>query len=107
RTIQNIMSDMIYGYKIMVYQDDVVNTAKNFGEHFLTQQAIYDRLGQNKIVFKSSKTTLNFCTQKILGKVRPAEDRGVDPGLVSTIIKLGPPRNLHDVQSLLGLAKVA
>jgi hypothetical protein len=36
-----------------------------------------------------------------------SEARSVDPGLVETILKLGPPRNLHDVQSMLGLAKVA
>ncbi len=107
RTIQTIMADLLYTYKLMVYQDDIVNTAKNFGEHFRTQQAIYDRLGANGIVFKPSKTTLNFTSQKILGHIMSAEGRGVDPGLVETILKLGPPRNLHDVQSMLGLAKVA
>jgi hypothetical protein len=60
RTIQTIMADLLYSYKILVYQDDVVNTAKNFGEHYRTQQTLYDRLGEKGMVFKPGKTTLNY-----------------------------------------------
>ena len=49
RNIAGIFNDMLYVYKILLYQDDVVNTAKSFLEHFDTQQAIYDRLGLSNL----------------------------------------------------------
>lgn len=107
REIATIFNHTAQLHKILVYQDDIVNTTKAFHQHYTTQQAVYDVLGPHLMVFKPSKTTLNYPSQKILGHVMSAAGRSADPGLVRTIRDLAIPRTLHDIQSLLGLAKVA
>jgi hypothetical protein len=107
RTIANIFVDLLYTHKILIYQDDVCNRAKLFEEHALTQQAIYDKLRAHRMIYKTTKTTINFPSQKLLGHVMDHRGRSVDPNLTKHIRELAPPRNLTDVQSILGLAKVA
>lgn len=91
----------------MKYQDDVVNHRTGLISHLHLQERIYDVLRDREIVFKPTKTAMNFKTQKILGHIVSQTGRTHDPQLTEAIDRLGVPTDLASVRSLMGLAQVA
>jgi hypothetical protein len=97
----------LFDKDIVVYQDDITNCSKHLANHLANQQAVYDRMRANNILFKISKTHLNYPTMKILGHVITKDGRCADPGIIKAITDLAIPTNTSEVRSLLGLAQVA
>jgi hypothetical protein len=91
----------------IVYQDDLTNIQKTFICHLINQQLIYDCCAESDIIFKCTKTHLNFLMMKTLGHLLSSEGRMVDPSLVVAIREKVAPSTLAEVQSILGLVQVA
>jgi hypothetical protein len=88
---------------IFIYQDDIGNRAKELLEHLLTQYEIFDVLGKNYMVFKTTKTRGNFKTQRILGQVMNKGGRTPDPKIIAAVTELKRPSTLKEVRAILGL----
>jgi transposase InsO family protein len=93
--------------KMFVYQDDILNHSHKLRDHLLLQQKIYDRMRKLQLIFKISKSHINYKQQRVLGHILTKDGRFPDPSLTDTITKLATPVNLKEIQSLLGLAQVA
>ena len=59
--------------KFSAYIDDVLNHTDDFGDHVEIQQDMYDRLRDNNLTVKVSKTHLNFPVVKFLGHILTKE----------------------------------
>jgi hypothetical protein len=96
--------DGIGRFKASAYMDDVLNHTGGFAAHFRTQQNIYDRLRANQLIFKITKTKINFPSIRWLGHILSVEGRAPDPAKVEAIKNLEDPRDVTGVRSLLGMA---
>jgi hypothetical protein len=92
---------------LIVYQDDILNHDTDLLSHLLLQQVTYDTIRTRNMKLKLAKTHQNYRTMRVLGHILTPEGRIVDPNLVKTILDLQPPRDLKQVQSVLGLIQVA
>lgn len=92
---------------LIVFQDYVGNFAKEFSEHLDVQQEILDILRVSDMIFKPSKMSFNFMSQRILGQVLSAKGRQPDPKTIEAITQIKTPETVSDVRSLLGLFHIA
>ena len=99
--LQDIREDLI------VYQDDVFNSANDFETHMEANIRIFDRLTETGLKLKPSKYHANYRQMKVVGHIMTRMGRYNDPELVRAINDLGTPKTQGEVRSLLGLALVA
>ena len=89
------------------YMDEVMNLESScIISHLKQQQRIYDVLRDRWMVFKISKSSLNYPATWILGHICSKEGRTPDPKLVESITRLSSPTDKPGLRSLLGLAQV-
>lgn len=101
RLIHKMFGDMTCP-ELLNYFDDIIVTAKSFGDHMVLWQQIMDTLRTHKLTLKPSKTSFNFYQQKVLGHVLCAQGRSLDPGRVEAIQNWRPPENQTELQSIIG-----
>ena len=88
--------------KFSAYIDDVLNHTEEFEEHVLVQQDLYDRLRENQLTLKMTKTHLNYKEVKFLGHILTKEGRLPDPEAVEAILEWKDPTTAKEVRSFLG-----
>jgi hypothetical protein len=96
--------DGIGRFKASAYMDDILNHTAGFSAHFQTQQEIYDRLRENQLMYKITKTKINHPSLRWLGHILSPEGRAPDPVKVEAIRNMEDPRDVTGVRSLLGMA---
>jgi len=89
-------------FNVQAYLDDVLNHASGFESHFETQQKIYDKLRENRLMFKPTKTKINFREIKFLGHILSPTGISPDPAKIEHIAKVEDPRDATGVRSFLG-----
>ena len=87
--------------KFSAYIDDVLNHTDDFGDHVEIQQDMYDRLRDNNLTVKVSKTHLNFPVAKFLGHILTKEGRLPNSKAVEAIIEWQNPTTTKEVRSFL------
>ena len=88
--------------KFSAYIDDVLNHTNDMDDHLETQQETYERLRQNKLTLKVTKTHLNQVRVKFLGHILTKEGRLPDPKSVAAIQEWKDPSTTREVRSFLG-----
>lgn len=88
--------------KFSAYIDDVLNHTDDWGDHVDVQQQMYDRLRENRLTIKVSKTHLNQERVKFLGHILTSEGRLPDPKAVEAINEWKDPSTTKEVRSFLG-----
>ena len=90
---------------ITVYQDDIFVHTVGIKSHLECQQIAYDRMRANSLVFKMSKSRLNYPRLKILGHVLTSKGRAPDPEKIRAILDLAVPTTPKMVRELVGKAQ--
>ena len=106
RIINEIFHDLKLR-KLIVYQDDLANFEKDFWKHLQLQVEIFHRLAEYNMILSWTKSKANFTTMRILGHIVDKTGKRPDPSLISAITKFDRPKNLTDIQMLIGLAEQA
>jgi exodeoxyribonuclease III len=88
--------------KFSAYIDDVLNHTDDFADHLGVQQGMYDRLRDNQLTLKLSKTHLNYGEVKFLGHILTKQGRLPDPKAVEAIREWKDPTTAKEVRSFLG-----
>jgi transposase InsO family protein len=86
------------------YQDDVFVHDNSFYRHCDTLLKVLDRMVSKGLVFKISKTHLNYRAMKVLGHIMTRQGRLPDPEMVRAINDWAVPRDQKEVRSMVGLA---
>jgi hypothetical protein len=89
-------------FQASAYLDDILNHTGGFPEHFTTQQDIYNRLRNFQLMFKPSKTNINYPKIKFLGHILSKEGIAPDPDKVKAVADIEDPRDITGVRSFLG-----
>ena len=106
RIIHEIFHDLKLR-KLVVYQDDLANFEGDFWKHLQLQVDIFQRLAEYNMILSWTKSKANFTTMRILGHIVDKTGKRPDPTLINAITMFDRPRNLTDVQMLIGLAEQA
>ncbi len=105
-TFQRLMDLVISGLKwkkVMVYLDDIVIFSKNFNEHLLDLEEVFNRLRDANLKVKPSKCSLAKSSIKYLGHVISAEGISMDKDKVKAVNDFPIPKNMRQLQTFLGL----
>ena len=87
----------------LVYLDDVIVFGRNFEEHLKRLELVFQRLSENELKIKGSKS--NFLQKRVsfLGHIISESGVKVDPEKVRVVEKMKKPSSLKDVRAFLGL----
>ena len=90
---------------ITVYQDDIFVHTKGIKRHLEMQELSYERMRANLLVFKVSKSRLNYPRLKILGHIITSRGRAPDPEKIQAILDLAIPTGPKGIRELVGMVQ--
>ena len=105
-TFQRVMDDLLRHIKWMfclVYVDDVIIYSKNEEEHLQHIDTFLKIVCDSGFKIKPKKCNLYRTKLKFLGHIVSRNGIQPDPDKVKTIDAIGPPNNIKDVQTILGM----
>jgi hypothetical protein len=86
------------------YMDDViVATQQNHSKHISTLNSLFEILQENKLRISCDKFMPLHTQVKYLGYIISNEGIEIAPEKISAILRLAPPNNIKELQSLLGV----
>src|SRR5262249_43465071 len=102
-TLMNNLFRPVLDKFVIVYLDDILIYSKNLEEHERHVRQVLEILRQNKLYAKLSKCEFFRSRVNFLGHVVSEDGVTVDPEKTTVIREWPPPKNIHEVQSFLGL----
>ena len=104
---QSVVEKMLMGLKndqCVVFLDDILSGAINFGNMLDNLTKIFERIKLSKMLLSPSKCELFKNFIKYLGVVLDKSGIRTCPDKVEAIVKMTPPKNIKAVRSYLGLS---
>ncbi len=89
---------------VEVYLDDLIIFSRSFAEHILHIRVVFNRLRKVNLKLNPEKCIFFAKRVRILGYVVDNGQVFVDPEKTAPLLSRPPPRNIKEVQILLGLA---
>ena len=87
----------------LAFVDDIIVFSETFDDHIRHLEEVFDRLRKANLSLKISKCEFVKKELNYLGHVISDEGISVDDNKVSAIQSMGPPQNIRDVRSFLGM----
>ena len=88
---------------IGVFFDDIIVHSHTLEEHKLHLQSVFDELRANKLYVNGKKSEFFMKEIKYLGHIISKNGILMDPKKLRVIQEWPPPRNVHELQSFLGM----
>ena len=90
------------GWNVEVYVDDMLVKSLDEKKHLDNLQETFDTLRRYNMKMNSSKCAFGVLSGKFLGFM--VSQRGIEanPDKIQAILNMEPPRNVKEVQSLIG-----
>ena len=105
-SFQMVMSQVLRGLhwkNMLVYVDDICVFSKNFDEHLIHLQQLFERLRSAGLTLKPTKCKFAAKQVKFLGHMISKEGIQVDPDKTKVIDTLPTPKTVKEVRSFLGM----
>lgn len=97
-----MFSDKI-GCTVEVYIDDMVVKSKKLEEHVPDLAKVFEILRHHRLHLNAAKCVFRVGSRKFLGYMTTCQEIEINPNQISAIQQLGTPRNLKEVQKLIGM----
>lgn len=103
RAMEVVLKGLI-GNICMLYIDDIVVYSANKEEHVQHLQELFDRFRRYNLRLNPAKCVFGLRQVKLLGYIVSADGLAADPDKVNAIARMGPPQNLAETRSFLGMS---
>ena len=105
-SFQMVMSQVLRGLhwkNMLVYVDDICVFSKNFDEHLVHLQQLFERLRSAGLTLKPTKCKFAAKQVKFLGHMISKDGIQVDPDKTKVIDTLPTPKTVKEIRSFLGM----
>jgi len=100
RVMHQNFGDLQY---VQIYLDDITIHSKTFNEHLEHIDVVFSRLAEMNIRINLKKCTWCRKEVKVLGFLISENGVRIDPGKVTAIQNMSPPKTVKQVQQLMGI----
>ena len=106
-TFQRLMDLVMNGIKwkkVMIYLDDIIIFSKNFEQHLLDLEDVFNRLRNSNLKLKSSKCNFARTSINYLGHIISQHGIQMDPEKIKAVKDFPVPKKIKQLQTFLGLS---
>ena len=86
-----------------VYIDNIVVKSKKSKEHMPDLIEVFEILRHHRLHLNAAKCVFRVGSRKFLGYMTTCQEIEINPNQISAIQQLSTPRNLKEVQKLIGM----
>ena len=102
RVMQGVLAPFLWLFAL-VYIDDIVIFSKTFEEHMNHLDLVFKAIAKSGITLSPKKCNLGYHSLQLLGQKVSRLGLSTHKEKIDAIMDLTPPRNVHDLQSFLGM----
>jgi transposase InsO family protein len=102
--MNNVLGDLIYRRKVLVYLDDIIIWSSSFEEHMELLEEVFSRLRDAGLKLNLKKCKLFASTIKYLGFIINESGVHADPAKIVAITNYPRPANSSDLRRFYGMA---